>query len=54
MSRSLVVVVPVTNMCLPRKVGQRQKNALKLIPWRIDLVDPPAKHLVWHAPQEQS
>lgn len=24
---------------------------LKLLPWRIDLVNPPAEHLVWHAPQ---
>jgi general stress protein 26 len=24
---------------------------LKLIPWRIDLVNPPAEHLVWRAPQ---
>lgn len=25
---------------------------LKLIPWRIDLVDPPAQHLVWRGSQE--
>ncbi len=25
---------------------------LKLLPWRIDLVNPPAEHLVWHAPEE--
>ena len=25
---------------------------LKLIPWRIDLVSPPAKHTVWRAPEK--
>jgi general stress protein 26 len=25
---------------------------LKLIPWRIELVNPPAEHIVWHALQE--
>ncbi len=25
---------------------------LKLIPWRIDLVNPPAEHLVWHVARE--
>ena len=25
---------------------------IKLIPWRIDLVNPPAEHLVWRAPSE--
>lgn len=23
---------------------------LKLLPWRIDLVNPPAEHIIWHAP----
>ena len=27
---------------------------LRLIPWRIELVNPPAEHLVWHAHQENS
>lgn len=25
---------------------------IKLLPWRIDMVNPPAEHIVWHAPQE--
>jgi len=27
---------------------------LKLIPWRIELVSPPAEHIVWHAPEKDS
>lgn len=27
---------------------------LKLIPWRIDLIDPPTQHLVWRGSQEAS
>lgn len=27
---------------------------LKLLPWRIDLVNPPAEHIVWHSSQENS
>ena len=57
----------VWNLCLktapplgfdPAPIYQRADHPdfaiLKLLPWRIELVNPPAEHIVWHAPQENS
>ncbi|MDQ2888475.1 MAG: pyridoxamine 5'-phosphate oxidase family protein [Chloroflexota bacterium] len=55
----------VWNLCLetapplgfdPALIYQRADHpdfaVLKLMPWRIDLVNPPAEHIIWRAPLE--
>ncbi|HEV2654373.1 MAG TPA: hypothetical protein VGT82_05420 [Ktedonobacteraceae bacterium] len=42
----------------PAPIYQRADHpdfaVLKLMPWRIDLVNPPAEHIIWRAPHETS